>query len=516
MRVAAWLLCATLLPALATPARDQPAEKAAAVEPTHAIRLEGNAREVFLQLGQLYGVPLRVADDFPARRIRLRLEPVDFTTALRVAAQLAGAFWAFQPDGSVLLAENTPAARERYEPQTVQTFALSGRSAEELTEAVRLLREILDMRRINLDLRSGTLTIRDTPQRIALAAKLLEQLQAEPGEVLVEMLLLEVDSERARQLGVLPPDLAVLVHIGAGILPTDDPLAFLQALQDLARQGVLPAVLLTDRFDFTQGVPAATIGGGRSQYLVNLPGATLSLRELLRTVRSLRRVTLRTRSGKEASFFAGERFPVTFTTFSSIFIPAVVQELIRQGLFLPPVPAVRYEELGLRLTVHPYIHPGREISLELKLDLVALAGQDFNGIPVLTNRQIEQKVRLREGEVLLLSGMRAQETERVRTGLPLLGAIPVIGHLFRRTAPRTRDTELFLLVTPHIVRLPSRERFRLQTLYIGTEREFSPAGRAPSTPRRLPTPTPTQPPTQPQRPTPQPPQRIPPPQPRQN
>ena len=226
-------------------------------------------------------------------------------------------------------------------------------------------------------------------------------------------------------------------------------------------------------------------------------------------MRSLRRVTLRARSGKEASFFAGERFPVTFTTFSSIFIPVIVQELIQQGLFLPPVPAVRYEELGLRLTVHPYIHPGREISLGLKLDLMALAGQDFNGIPVLTNRQIEQQVRLREGEALLLSGLRAQETERVRTGLPLLGAIPVIGHLFRRTAPRTRDTELLLLVAPHIVRPPSRERFTLQTLYIGTEREFSPAGRAPSTPRRPPTPTPTQ----PQRPTPQPPQRIPPPQP---
>ncbi|MFB3128122.1 MAG: hypothetical protein ACE1Y7_00285, partial [Lysobacteraceae bacterium] len=61
MRIAAWLLCATLLPALAAPARDQPAEKTATVEPAHAIRLEGNAREVFLQLGRLYGVPLRVA-----------------------------------------------------------------------------------------------------------------------------------------------------------------------------------------------------------------------------------------------------------------------------------------------------------------------------------------------------------------------------------------------------------------------------------------------------------------------
>ena len=74
----------------------------------------------------------------------------------------------------------------------------------------------------------------------------------------------------------------------------------------------------------------------------------------------------------------------------------------------------------------------------------------------------------------MLSGLRTQKTERVRTGLPLLGAIPVIGHLFRRTAPRTRDTELLLLVTPHIVRLPSRERFRLQTLYIARSGNFPP------------------------------------------
>ena len=110
-------------------------------------------------------------------------------------------------------------------------------------------------------------------------------------------------------------------------------------------------------------------------------------------MRSLRRVTFaRVRAKKRASL---QGKGSGFTTFSLIFIP-VIAELIQQGLFVPPVPAVRYEAGVEAASLHP---PGaREISLELKLDLVALPGQDFNSIPVLTNRKIEQQVRLREGE----------------------------------------------------------------------------------------------------------------------
>lgn len=476
-RAAIFILLALLPTAAASGTGEEPrsASPRDAQPAATPLRLEGTPQQVFGELGQRYGVRIQVDGELRGR-LRLRLEPTDLTTALRVATTLANAFWVEQPDGSILVLDDSRENRQRFEPPVTRTFKLPGRTPEELTEIVRLLRQLLDIRLIGQNIRSGTLTVRDTPRRLAVAEALLEQWDSDRAQVVVETLILEVNSQRARALGILPPDLAVAVHIGAGILPTDNALAFAQAVQRLVEQGVLPPVLLSDRFDFIRGVGAIGVGGGRSQYLVNLPGATLNLSEVLSMTRSLRQVTLRVSAGDDAEFFAGEKFPIVFASFSSSFIPEVIQQLIGQGQFLLPiVPSIQYQDIGLTLKVQPTVHAEGDISLFLSLELDALTGESVNQIPVLTSRKVEQRVRLREGESLLLSGFRRQETILVRTGLPLLGRIPWLGHLFRRTEPRTTETDLLVLLTPRIVRHPSRKRHSARTIHLGTAREFSPS-----------------------------------------
>ncbi|MFQ5695831.1 MAG: type II secretion system protein GspD, partial [Terriglobia bacterium] len=431
-----------------------------------------------------------------------------------------GAFWVRQPDGTVLVASDTPENRSRYQPLLLKTFVLPGRTPEELNDAVRLLREVLDMRRIVPDARSNTFTVRDTPLRLAVAEQLLEQVQGEPGEIWLDVLLLEVDRERAQQFGLLPPDQAVVVHLGAGALAAREGESLQEILQFLLDRGLLPQAI-TSGITFDPVAMSLTIprfilfGGGETTFAANLPGATLSLSHLSRVTRSVRHFSFRAREGEEATFFSGERFPVVFTTFSSIFIPEIVQELIARGEFIPPVPAFQYEELGVRMTVRPRLHSGREISLGLKLDQKALTGEELNEIPILSNRVLEQQVRLRQGQTLMIGGLRSDSREETRTGTPLLGSAPVIGHLFRRTAPRKQATELIVLLTPHIVRLPVPERVALRPLYVGTESEFAPAGTGPALARpRRPQPPAPRPPTPPQPPRPQLPQpQTPPPQP---
>ena len=483
--------------------------------------LQGPPQQVFQELGRRYGVRMQVDSDLRGAPMRVRLGAADFRTALRIVANLAGAFWVSQPDGSVLVLEDTREKRQLYEPLEMRTFALPGRSAEELTEMLRLLREMVEPRSIAQDLRSNTITIRDTPRRLNAAAALLEHLAAgeDQAQVVVDALLFEVDSLKARSLGVLPPDLAVLVHVGAGILPTDNALEFLQAIEELVNQGVLPRVLLSDRFDLASGVGVVGLGKGRGQYFASLTGATLTFSDIMRVTRSLRQLHLRATTGHEASFFAGEQFPVTFTTFSSIFIPEVVQDLIDQGLFVPPVPAIQYEELGVKLAVTPRVHDNREVSLKVKIDTTQLVGENLNGIPILGNRTIEQQVRLREGESLLLAGMRNREETPTRVGWPVLGSIPLLGRLFSRVETRTRETEFMILLTPRIVRRGGANRKANWALYLGTEKEFSPAGRTStgrrSVPSRSPRPAPNlqqrQPPPQQQQQQ-RPPQQPPPPQ----
>lgn len=412
------LLAAGALPAAAGAARPAPTE-------LREVRLAGPAAVVFEQLGRLYGVRVVVEPTFPARPLRLRLDEADFASALRAAVRLAGAFPVERPDGSVLIAEDTPANRARYLPQVMKTFVLPGRTPEELTETVRLLREVLDMNRILPDPASNTFTVRDTPQRLAVAEALLEQLLAEPGEIWLDVYVLEVDRNRALELGLVPPDTVIVQNLGAGAL------------------------------------------GPGTSYAVVLPGTELRLQQVSRVTRSLRHLSLRAREGEEATLFAGDLFPVIFATFSSSFISPLEQELRDKGEFRPPFPAMRFEELGVRVRVRPRLHSSEEVTLALKIDQKALAGTQFNNIPVISNRSLEHQVRLRAGETLVLGGLRRQSRQ----------ATTLDGALLRDTTEET--TELLVLVTPRVVREPRPDRLALRALYVGTENEFAPAGGTP-------------------------------------
>ncbi len=498
MTVARTVLSLLLLALGAVPLATNAAAQLPPSEP-RPVRLEGPAPAVFEELGNLYGIELQVDPDLPRQPLELRLEETDFASALRIATRLAGAFWVARPDGALLVVPDTPEKRQAYQPQVLRTFHLPGRSPEELTEAVRLLREVLEMRLLRSDPRSGTLTLRDTPFRLQVAEQLLAQLAQKPAEVWLDVVVLEVDRERALTLGLLPPDQIVIVHLGAGALAARQADSLLDVIQFLLQRGLLPEALSSQvSIDFATGQvtlpPFVLFGGGETTFAANFPNVELNFREVRRVFRSVRRFQLRARDNQEATLFAGELFPVIFTTFSSSFIPEIVQELQRQGLFIPPVPAIRMEELGTRVTATPRVHSPREISLHLQVKQKALTGEDLNGIPILSNRALEQHVRLRQGETLLLGGLRTRTRELIRTQTPLLGSIPLIGHLFKRTQPRTSTTELLILVTPRLVVLPEPQRAALPSIYIGTESDFAPVSTGP-TPAPLP-PTPPQPPPQ--------------------
>ncbi len=493
-------------PAAAAPAG--PSQPAAGRQ----VRLQGPARVVFEQLGQLYGVKVRVDDALPHRPFELRLDGADFFTALRIACQIAGAFWVVQPDGSILVLQDNADMRARYEPPVERSYDISGATPEELAEVVRLLREVLDMRSIRSDLRSNTITIRDTAPRLLVAERLLAQIREDPGEIWLEVVALAVDRDEAQRLGVLPPDQVIAVHLGAGGLALGGAATvgeLIANIQFLIQQGVLPravadailqASLAAGEFALP---PFIVFGGGATTYATLLPGAVLNLFRLSQVSRSARVLHLRAREGQPNTLFVGERFPVIFTTFSSSFFPEVLQDLIDAGQFIPPVPAIRYEELGIKLVVTPRLHAGNEVTLAFEVEDTGLTGRSFNDIPVLFNRQLEQQTRLKMGETLLIAGLQSHTTEHIVTGTPGLSSIPVLGHLFKRTEPHTQDTELILLMTPHLVRVPARDRLAMSTLFIGTEQEFSPLGPAPAPPPAA-APQPGQPPRPQPQPQPQP------------
>ncbi len=120
-------------------------------------------------------------------------------------------------------------------------------------------------------------------------------------------------------------------------------------------------------------------------------------------------------------------------------------------------PSAEYEDLGLKVKATPRLHPNNEVTLQLQFDIKSLSGTSINGIPILTNRQIEQTIRLRENETSILSGLIQSNKMESTSGLPWTSTQPGIGLLTGEDTGNIQQTEMLILVTPRALRLPPYE-----------------------------------------------------------
>ncbi len=276
----------------------------------HNLNLRGDTKTVYEQLAGLFGVKATFDPDLTARNVRLHVDGVDFYTGMSLLGTQSGTFWRPLNPTLMFVAPDTPEKRRQYGLQAEQTFPLSTAiGPEDVTEMLRVLRDITGGTRIDLDTRSRTITMRDTPERLALAGELIQQLERARGEVMLEIELLEVDRNKARALGITPPASEQLIA-----LSTND-------LNKLKSSTTLTNLLTNIQQVFAgkgfSSIPAVVpIGGGLSTFLLTLPSGAANFSDSLSLVQSGRQVLLRAQDGKPASFFVGDRFPITLSLLS--------------------------------------------------------------------------------------------------------------------------------------------------------------------------------------------------------
>jgi tetratricopeptide (TPR) repeat protein len=276
----------------------------------HDLDLRGDSKTAYEQLAALFGIKVTFDPDIAQKAVRLRVKDVDFSTAVALLGTQTGTFWRPINPTLMFVAPDTQDKRRQYALQAEQTFSLSAAvGPEDVTEMLRVLREISGATRIDLDTRSRTITMRDTPERLALVGELLQQLERARGEVMLEIELLEVDRNKARALGITPPSSASLIP-----LSTSD-LNVLKASTDLSNLLTnLQQVFAAKGFS---GIPAVVpLGGGLTTFLLTLPTATANFSDTLSLIKSGRQMLLRAQDGKPASFFVGDRFPITLSLLS--------------------------------------------------------------------------------------------------------------------------------------------------------------------------------------------------------
>ncbi len=231
----------------------------------HNLDLHGDTRSAYDMVTHMFGIKAAFDPDLPSRRVHLRVEDVDFATAISLLSQSSGTFWRPVGEDMIFVAADTSEKRKQFAVQATETFPLSAAVApEEMTELLRVLREITASTRVELDTNSRSITIRDTPEKLALAGELIDQVQRARGEVMLEIELLEVDKNKALQLGITPPPSAQ-----AFLISPNDIKALSQA-SDLTN-----ALTILGQLFSAQGItsiPGFTlVGGGYSTFLLTLP-----------------------------------------------------------------------------------------------------------------------------------------------------------------------------------------------------------------------------------------------------
>jgi general secretion pathway protein D len=381
--------------------------------PASLVFRAASSRDVFLSIAKFADISLAFDSGFRDAPVTVDLRNATLEQALSSVADATRAFFRVTAPRTVLVIPDTPAKRREYEEEVVRTFFLSN---ADLKETMDLLRMVLDARRISPTTATNSLTIKDTPERIAAAARLLAAVDKARPEVLIDVELLEVDRSRLQEYGLQIASPGSAGIDGSATL-SSNPTMSLRALRNLTQADVL---------------------------LANLPGLYYRLLKTDSNTRTLANPQLRTADGMPAQARFGERVPIPVTTFSPIATGGAAQQ---------PITSFNYENIGVNIDITPRTHHDDEVTLTLRVAVQSISGTGFSDLPTFGNREINTVIRLRDGETNMLAGLIRDEERRVLSGVPGLSDIPLVGRLFAYNRTKVDQTDIILTLTPHIIRV---------------------------------------------------------------
>jgi general secretion pathway protein D len=392
---------------------------------------DASSQTVFRAIAQFAGISITFDPTFREMPITVELRNATLEDALNTVSGATRTFFRVTAPKTIIVIPDTAAKRREYEEEVVKVFYLSN---ADLKEAMDMLRLVIDLRRIAPTSATNALTIKDTPERVAAASRVLAAIDKAKPEVIIDVQLLEVDRTKLLEYGLqlASPSSAGLngsASIDAGTSGT----LTLKALRNLTQSDILMA---------------------------GLPALYYRLLKTDTNTRTLANPQLRTSEGSAATARFGERVPVPVTTFAPIATGGTPQQ---------PITSFQYETIGVNIEITPRTHHDDDVTLALKIGVTSVSGAGFGGLPTFGNREITTVIRLRDGETNLLAGLIRDDERQSIEGIPGLTDIPVVGRVFGHTTKTTDQTDIILTLTPHIIRVLDLTEADLRPFRVGRD-----------------------------------------------
>jgi general secretion pathway protein D len=325
--------------------------------------------------------------------------------------------------------------RKELQQSVMKTFYLRNASTPaDLQEAAGTLKGILDISHIQATPELRSLTLRGTPDQIILAQKLLSDIDKAKSEVLIDVMVLEVSSDKVRTLG--------------SVLPTT------------VSAAISPAGASSGSGSGSAGLTLSSFAGlGAGDISVSVPGASFTALATDSTTKVIQRPEVRVMDSERASLRIGDRIPIATGSFQS-------------GLTQGVNTQFTYIDVGVNIDITPYVHANNEVTLKTSLEVSTVTGQQtVDGVtePTIGQRRIDHQVRLADGEVNLIGGILEDSETRSLSGYPGIVNMPVLKYLFGQGNKQRSKTEIVFAIVPHIVRSTELTDENLKTVDLGSE-----------------------------------------------
>lgn len=422
------------------------------------------ARVLFETISKMTGINVLFDPDFVSQNSG-KTFPIDFQNtsleeALDYLSILTKAYWKPISQNAIYVTLDNPQKRRDYEDYILKVFYLQhALEPQELNEIANAVRVVGECRKVVPYPAQMALMVRCTSDQVALVGKIINDMDKPRSEVVLDVFVLEANRTRTRSLAA-----TIANGTKAGIS---------QQIGFTPRNPILTGGSNSDDTTTTTTTNSGLIALSQigristNDFSVNLPGGFLQAVLEDRSTRVLQNPQIRTVDNKKASLRIGDRYPYATGSLNTGGIGGGV------GGISPVVQTqFQFAEVGVNVDITPKIHGNEEISLRVEVEVSNIRDQvDIGGLrqPVIGQRKIGEDIRIREGEVNVMGGLTTTNASRNKTGIPGLIDIPGLSWLFGTDGNDKSESELLIILVPHLVRAPDITDLNLRGVNTGTD-----------------------------------------------
>ena len=414
--------------------------------------LQTDSKSVYETIGKLAGLNVLFDPDYQSRPLSIRLKNVTLQEALDIVALESRTFWRPVTPNTIFVAADTQTKRRELEQNVIKTFYLGNVSSPtDLQDIVNAIRTVLEVQRILQIPSQNAIIVKGTPDQLALAQKMVDDIDKPRPEVIVDVWVAQVRKDRLRDLGIIPPEHAIVTLQGPGVTTTTPS----------TTGGTTTTTTTTTNpltFDSLEHL-------NLSSWAVQLDPIKATALFTDSNSRIMQSPRVRSLDNEKATLKIGDKIPIATGSFGTpVGIGTATGAVGVNTQFT-------YMEVGVNLEITPHVHSDGQVTLKTVMEISNVTGNSsVGGIsqPIVSQRRADQTIRLGDGEINLMGGILEQTETQSVEGWPFLSSIPIFKYLFSHDNKEKITNEIVFMLVPHIVRSQELSDLNRRSLDIGT------------------------------------------------